>query len=154
MFAFENYFLITYNVDKFWANPKFWLYFDLKNLRHLNRLRSTQNQCWFTFDDIIRPCKLLGFIEFCVTQNITQDSLKTQNFKTLQAVFPVIGIIRLSWLSDKSNTKFKILKLVPRSDTGALSSSKVKQAFISVLVPSLGSSSPVLVSTFRETRSP
>ena len=28
-FAFEQEFLITYNSDKFWNNPKFWLYFDL-----------------------------------------------------------------------------------------------------------------------------
>ena len=29
VFAFEKKILITYNFDKFWLEPKFWLYFDL-----------------------------------------------------------------------------------------------------------------------------
>ena len=29
LFAFEKEVFISYNFDKFWPNPKFWLYFDL-----------------------------------------------------------------------------------------------------------------------------
>ena len=62
LFAFEKEFLmtiltnfdLTQNID-----------FILTNKIYLNWLHSSWNQCWYTFDDILKPWKNFDFVDFC-----------------------------------------------------------------------------------------